>query len=383
MGINHPQMRILFFGKTPPPYTGMTLISKTILDILESSDNYYVDIINSSTGRLRSNTPLGLIKYYLFQIPTIIKTTINLFHKIREHNYSALYFVASSSFTGNVVDVIVSYIAKKNNLTVIAHLHNGNFNNTFEQPRLFNGGKKILSNIDTFIFGTEGLYQPCTKFIERNKIKIIPNPIDRDLYCTDEEVQSKWKEHSNNDQIRILYLANFIESKGFLLLKNAVENIYQIGLEDKIKVCFAGSWSNDYKEQEFIESINKSKASHCFHYIGPIKSRTKVKEELISADILCLPSYYPFEAQPVSIIEAMNAGNAILSTYHASIPEIVINGKDGILVEKGNEQALTRGLQQMMVRSHVTSMGQSSRANFMRRFHNDIIKQQLYETFRP
>lgn len=61
-----------------------------------------------------------------------------------------------------------------------------------------------------------------------------------------------------------------------------------------------------------------------------------------SHHVLALPSYG--EGQPISILEGMAAGMAILSTSVGSIPEIVKNGENGFLVRPGEIEGLSRAM---------------------------------------
>jgi len=57
-------------------------------------------------------------------------------------------------------------------------------------------------------------------------------------------------------------------------------------------------------------------------------------------DIFVLPTFYPFEGQPTVILEAMAAGCAIVASQHASIPEIIQDGVNGLLVPPRNPEKL-------------------------------------------
>jgi glycosyltransferase involved in cell wall biosynthesis len=63
---------------------------------------------------------------------------------------------------------------------------------------------------------------------------------------------------------------------------------------------------------------------------------------LASSDILVLPSFV--ENLPMSVIEAMSAGLAVVATPVGATPEIVIDGETGILVQPGDVEQLTRAL---------------------------------------
>lgn len=380
---NSHALKLLFFGKVPPPNTGMTVTTKTILDLIQDSDRFEVKIISSSLGYLRSETLMGAIIYYLRQILNIYRSIFALTRELKNQQYNVIYFAASSSLLGNVTDQLVSKIGKSKGLHVVAHLHNGNYYHSFTKFRFFRGGRKVVQFVDSFIFLSEGLYELSKEYIPREKITIIPNPIDVKLRCTEDELAKKWNRKETNQPIQVLYLANFIEEKGYLLLKRAVESLYHLGLEERLQVRFVGLWLSEQSKTEFLGAIDQSVAKKCFRHVGPIVDRTKVKEELLSADILCLPSFYPVEALPVSIIEAMNAGNAILSTFHAAIPEIVMNGEDGVLVEKRSVEALAYGLQNMLDRSVVSEMGQRARRHFMEKYHHCILREKLIDAFDP
>ena len=47
-----------------------------------------------------------------------------------------------------------------------------------------------------------------------------------------------------------------------------------------------------------------------------------------------MPTRYPNEGQPISILEAMGNGMFIITTDHAGIPDIVEDGVNGIVMGK-------------------------------------------------
>jgi colanic acid/amylovoran biosynthesis glycosyltransferase len=53
------------------------------------------------------------------------------------------------------------------------------------------------------------------------------------------------------------------------------------------------------------------------------------------------------EGAPTSIQEAMMAGTAVLSTRHAGIPEIVLDGERGLLVPEHDLEGYAAGLSQL------------------------------------
>src|SRR5262249_55432592 len=65
------------------------------------------------------------------------------------------------------------------------------------------------------------------------------------------------------------------------------------------------------------------------------------------ADIVVVPSVVP-DALSRVILEAMSAGRAVIATDVGGTPELVIDGKTGLLVERGDPLALARALERLL-----------------------------------
>lgn len=65
------------------------------------------------------------------------------------------------------------------------------------------------------------------------------------------------------------------------------------------------------------------------------------RELLKKCYLFALPTRYPNEGQPISILEAMGNGMFIITTDHAGIPDIVEDGVNGIVM-KNKENAYSK-----------------------------------------
>jgi glycosyltransferase involved in cell wall biosynthesis len=92
------------------------------------------------------------------------------------------------------------------------------------------------------------------------------------------------------------------------------------------------------------------------------------------ARIACVPSKRAAsgnaEGLPLVCIEAMLSSCALAATKHAGIPECVIDGETGYLVDEGDSAALADRLAKMLSDREATAkMGQAGRAYAMERFN--------------
>ncbi len=95
---------------------------------------------------------------------------------------------------------------------------------------------------------------------------------------------------------------------------------------------------------------------------------------LAEATIACVPSRRAAsgdaEGLPLICIEAMLSGCALAATRHAGIPECVIDGETGYLVDEGDAEALADRLGRMLADPEATrKMGQAGRAHAERDFN--------------
>ncbi|MGH2395667.1 MAG: glycosyltransferase family 4 protein [bacterium] len=74
--------------------------------------------------------------------------------------------------------------------------------------------------------------------------------------------------------------------------------------------------------------------------------RRDVEDLYQDIDVVVLPSKN--EGTPVTVIEAMAAGRAIVATQVGGVPDVVTSGVDGILVSAGDIQALAEAIVQLL-----------------------------------
>ena len=97
---------------------------------------------------------------------------------------------------------------------------------------------------------------------------------------------------------------------------------------------------------------------HQVTFTGPVPDEVKL-DLFRTHHIFALPSYG--EGQPISILEGLAAGMAILSTTVGSIPQIITHGENGFLVDPGDIDAMAAAIRALAQPDVLRTMGQANR----------------------
>jgi glycosyltransferase involved in cell wall biosynthesis len=130
--------------------------------------------------------------------------------------------------------------------------------------------------------------------------------------------------------------------------------------------------------------LSENNLGHRGSFLGSQRGAI-VEKVLRAADVLTLPSDY--EGMPYVILEAMAAGLAVVATTVHGIPEMVEDGRTGLLVQPGDEAALKVALFDVLGdETKRIKMGSRARERFERYFtmdkHIDQIQALYYKLAR-
>ena len=141
---------------------------------------------------------------------------------------------------------------------------------------------------------------------------------------------------SEKEVIKFLFLGYINENKGIWLLLDVVNSLREY-LSGKAVFILGGNG----EISALKNTIHQKKLEQLVDYVGWVDNDLK-DFCLRDADVFILPSY--IEALPIALLEAMSYGLPIITTKVGSIPEIIKNDKNGILIEPGNKSELEKAI---------------------------------------
>lgn len=159
---------------------------------------------------------------------------------------------------------------------------------------------------------------------------VIPNPCD--------SIAESIPQKSENTCVKIVFSGRYGKRKGVYDLLDAYSRCdFRIPVELHL--------FGDGEVEQVRTKAQSLKKAESIKVSGWTEHDVYV-QKLPSFDFLVLPSYA--ETFGMSLVEAMGQGLPVISTFSGGIPNVVDNGKTGILIDAGDIEALKNSLESMV-----------------------------------
>ena len=339
--------RILFIVQLPPPIHGASLRNRDIIESKLINDSFDIKIIP-----LRFSEKLENLSKFSFK--KIIKTIIIIFKLKKEllFNRPNLVFFSFSpngfAFIRDSVFILIMKMFSIKKLIVFRErIQKQKFKNKILSFILKNSEIMILSK---FIMND-------LNEIKNIKINIVYDGIRK--IVSDSDIKNK----KQNKNPIILFMSNLIINKGILIFLESLSVLARKGIDFSALIVGAPV---DISEVELMQKIRELRLTDKAKYLGFIKGDKRF-ETYLNSDIFVLPTIR--ETFPGVILEAMQSGLPVISSFEGGIPEIVKNGETGFLVQKNDSTALAKKIEYLIKNREIAMiMGQKGRERFLKYF---------------
>lgn len=205
-----------------------------------------------------------------------------------------------------------------------------------------------------------------------DKIHIIHCGIDPGVYKRSPAIERK--------RGAILAVGRLHETKGFRYLLDACRKLKEKGVD--FRCLIAG----DGEEKEMLTAMSSELGvGDAVTFLGG-QPKERVLELLQETSVFVLPSIITDqggrEGIPVSLMEAMAMELPVVTTRTVGIPELVEDGKEGLLVEQRNTEELAAALEFLLRNEKAgVEMGKQGRLKVLREFNIHEIPEQFSPIF--
>jgi glycosyltransferase involved in cell wall biosynthesis len=293
-----------------------------------------------------------------------IKLCLELYKLLKKLDCSIVH---THSTKPGIIGRICARLAKVR--CVIHTIHGISFHKAESLPKrcIFYFLEVIASLFGHYLTSVNRHYLKYFKFLPSNRLCTIINGID---------LIKNVPPRTPSDVKRILFLARLDEQKDPLTLIKAIEIISNTpSVTSNIKLTMAGDGELTPTAKRYV---TEKGLERIVEFIGWTDDKC---EAYRNADIFCVPSIH--EAFGLVFAEAGLHGLPTVSTNVEGIPEVIIDGETGILVEPQAPQKLANALNILLNDPQLSkAMGGNARMHVLRNFDvKNMVKsyQNLYQ----
>lgn len=193
-----------------------------------------------------------------------------------------------------------------------------------------------------------------------------------------EQIAFRPRKSGNGERVVLLYCGRLVEKKGILYALEAFARL-------------AGRWRNlEFRivgggllRPAVERAVRRMNLQDRVILRGALP-HAEALQEMQDAHLFLLPSLTAsdgdMEGTPTVLLEAQASGLPVVSTHHADIPEVVLDGETGFLAPERDSQALADHLDHLLTRPETWSdIGRTGRRHIEQHYniHKEVLKLEM------
>lgn len=336
--------RLLIIGAVPHPdnlktYGGTTTLMQNFLDYCR--EHHYA-VSHIDTLRF-SNKWFNMLYFGLRFVVEVCRCQVVMYNASVNGAFTLFYYTAP-----------LAYALQRR---VVFRKYGGNFFSQIEAEAPMKRIRMIqlLNRASVLYFETQVLVERFKGLLARpERIKWFPN-------CRRPATVARCGEYGR----RFVFISHIREEKGVDVLLEAAE-----ALPPGYTVDLYGSIQDErYAASGYFEGKRA-------RYRGALKTE-EVLPTLARYDVLVLPTHWKTEGYPGIIIEAMSLGIPTISTPIGGIPELITDGRNGLIIQPHDAEALRQAMLSIDAERY-ERMAAAAHKRFDEAYNSDVVNAQVY-----
>jgi glycosyltransferase involved in cell wall biosynthesis len=215
-------------------------------------------------------------------------------------------------------------------------------------------------------------------------IEIIPNGIDLERFDNLDKEKSREKLGLKKSEFVIMTIARLEKVKGIQYLIKAMKD-NQLSPQSRsapagqavisYQLLIIGEGSQRQELEDLVKRLNLEKK---VRFLGEVPNK-KIPQYLAAADCFVLPSLK--EGFGIVLLEAMAANVPVVAANVGGIPDIIEDGKTGILVEPKNPDGLAEAIMKIYSQPEFTQNLTKNARNNLEKYNWQNIAEKVYENY--
>ena len=250
-------------------------------------------------------------------------------------------------------------VARLRRRTVVVHAHGGRLPTWIERRGARSLTKVSMTPVSSIVAVSRGVATTLADVMGNDRVTLVTNGIDPSAFTKPAAgVQGTACEPGDP---RVLYVGHLSRRKGVLDLCDASRLLRARGIAHEVALA-GGRPDEGTAEHELVSAA----LDDTVVALGTILHE-RIAPIYHSARVFCLPSWW--EAMPLSILEAMAAELPVVATTVGDVPQVIVDGITGLLVEPRRPDLLAAALESLLLDpERCAAMGRAGRQRVERHF---------------
>jgi len=327
---NRINVPVLALAQLPPPMHGAAAVNRDVVTSGPLNDSFHIVTIPIQLSSSMSDISTPSLVKFIKVTRNALKTSMALWRE----RPAFVYFTIPPHGGGFYANLPLVLLAKIFRAPLLYHFHGKGIRKAADKSIFYRRLFAWAMRDAHVIFLSERLYDDAADFVPKSQVFFLPNALLAPPPLPDA---------STRDGRHILFLSNLIETKGPIIVLDALALLKQRGIP--FRASFAGAPRGALSIETFKTAIRSRHLEEAVRYLGPVAGKDK-EELLCSADMLAFPT--DNDAFPLVVLEAMSAGLAVVATPEGAIPDMLRDGETGFIVPHHNPEKLTDALQRLL-----------------------------------
>lgn len=356
-GVDTQRTTVLVVGPPPSMMGGMARVVEQVVAI-RGDERFRIVPFETTSSRYLGGGLLSNITRHFRHVRLLRRT-------IRKHRAAAIHIHTCSgfSFFRSAVDM---FAARREGCRTILHIHGAKFDEFYDRAGVLTRRiiRSLLSRADRVLALSQSWKVKLSAMSPGARISVIENAAD---------IPSDVSSHRDGECCQFALLAKMDVWKGIDDLLAACAILRGDGLA--FRVVMAGPAGSAGDDASLNTKIVQLDLVGTVSYVGPLRGDAK-GDLLRASHVYVQPSHH--EGMPLSILEAMAQALPIVATRVGAVPEVLKDGREGILVSPRKPGMLADAMRRLIVdRTLRRRMAKAAHTLAVERFSLDRFRREI------
>ena len=338
------KIRILFLYPDPPGFSGQRNAAEMVLRSIDSGSEFTCLPIKIPALPKTGSGFLAITRFFFGTSISMVRLIwLSLFGRVGGI-FIALSQTKNTLSREHLLLRVVKLLTRKRDLKTVYRLDSSIFTHWDGSEPVANRFRQMVHQADFVGVLGPAQFEVLSKQYagSRTQVKIVPNTCEIKTIPSDQLVDKH-----NQSPLNVLHLSSLMEVKGYDRIINSIEY-----LDDDIEFTICGKLTTNEFSSKFptlksqLESLEQQLLNFPnLRWIDGAVGEAK-KKLFDTAQVFVLPTFYPVEAQPLVLLEAMASGCTVIATAIGEIP-FMVDRENSIVLPDAEPESIAAAISRL------------------------------------